>query len=138
MINNVGVEIRDLIRNSLSLENWLPKYQLQGEMKRAVFANNLPPELQDSTTITTLRIEEIFSTPTAFAGNHAQELEQLVQIQIWYAPETPVEDFEWALNYLLEVNGFYAVTNGGHQADEETQQMETTLQYRRFKQKRGS
>lgn len=138
MIKNAVNEIRDLIRGAPNLSEWLPELAIQGANKRAVFSNNLPPELQNAVDITTIRLEEIMALPQGFAGDHAQVLQQDIQLQIWYAPNTDVEAFEWTLNELLENIGFYVVSASGHTADEETQQIETTFQYRRFKQKRGN
>lgn len=138
LIANIAVTVRDIVRKADGLDEWLPKQTIQNELKRPVFANNFPQEVQDSTSFTSIRVEEILSQPTSFGGDHASALKQYVTLQIWYAKNANYEDFEWKLNQLLESNGFYQTDSTGHQSDTETGQMETILTYNTIKNKRGN
>lgn len=96
---------------------------------KGVFANRVPSELAERTDFTTILVRENINSFTGFAGDHATMHEYRYLIQVWYKHGVNYEDFELALNNLLEDNGFYASQNLGHSIDEETQQVKVELRY---------
>ena len=50
-----------------------------------------------------------------------------------FVGNTSFEDFEWALNEVMESIGFYGFSYDGPEVDEETTQNKSVLQYRRTK-----
>lgn len=122
------VEIRDLIR-AANLDEWLPKVTIQGEVKRPVFAHNLPPELTDAESITTVEIEDMQTKAVAFASDRAIINQRDITIDIWYKPNADYEAFEDVLQGLMENKGFKLIASS-HVSDEQTYQSETVAQYR--------
>lgn len=122
-INN----LRDLIRKSdLDLSS-----QIIGDVEtKNVFNFHVPHELADRTDFTTILITELSNDYEEYGGNKPRIKVNDYQIQIYYVENTDYEKFESQLDKLLRTTGYLQTKQFGHDLDEETGQLMTTIHYR--------
>lgn len=119
-------ELRDLIRNSnLELSS-----QIIGDVEtKNVFNFHVPHELADRTDFTTVLITELGNNYDEYGGNEPRVKMHDYQIQIYYVENTDYEKFEFQLDKLLRSAGYLQTKQFGHDLDEETGQLMTTIYY---------
>lgn len=120
---NYLVEIKTSLDNDTVLSQW----------DKMTFVGRIPQKYIDKTDMTTVLITGLSNDFTSFGGNHSRAREQEIELKIWYKQNTSFEDFEWALNEVMESIGFYNFSYDGPEVDEETTQNKSVLQYRRTK-----
>lgn len=119
-------ELRDSIRNSdLELSS-----QIIGDVEtKNVFNFHVPHELADRTDFTTVLITELGNNYDEYGGNEPRIKVNDYQIQIYYVENTDYEKFESQLDKLLRSAGYLQTKQFGHDLDEDTGQLMTTIYY---------
>lgn len=121
------------MRATQELLNDLDKFQLK-DLITNIYADSVPPDENDGSDSTIVVITESLNSPTTFGNNTFNELNQTLQVAIYYSIdfEQDTQIFEISLYKFLETIGWRIKTVQGTYFDELTSQPVRVFQVQRL------